>query len=527
VSNQGVAHLSSAFGASAPRSRRRRIGDASSLGALANTGASALRLGCQLALLPILARLIGPSEYGLVALAMPVVLIANVIADGGLVQALGRLPEADRTVESSAFWVTMTVGLVLALGACAAAFPVGWAMGQPRLPWLILALSPILVMNSVTAVSNGRIIRERRFGVFAMGDVLATLAGAAAALLAATHGWGAWSLIAQQLALWVAKLLWITLRGGAQVGFVFRFAEVRDLIGFGANNIGATIADFVAKNIDNMIIGGVLGATSLGYYAMAYQVVRVPDMLISGPFWFYVFTAVSRLSHRDDRAGIRELAKSGLRLGAVALAPLFCGLALVADLVVAVVFGPKWTGAIGPLQLLAGAGFAFCLCSLMSAMLMGLGRAGLQFRLSLLMGASTVATVGAAARFGLEPAAGALACGVAAVGLYYLHQLGRTLHASRLGLLGALAPAFIGCVALTAAVGATRQGLRDAPPALVLGAAILAGAAAYLAVVLIVARRRLAADARAFARAHADATERELAAEVEGVEATKALNPAG
>jgi len=54
VSNQGVAHLSSAFGASAPRSRRRRIGDASSLGALANTGASALRLGCQLALLPIL-----------------------------------------------------------------------------------------------------------------------------------------------------------------------------------------------------------------------------------------------------------------------------------------------------------------------------------------------------------------------------------------------------------------------------------------------------------------------------------------
>ena len=508
------------------RAKRRSILHSSSLGALANSGASALRLICQLALLPILARLLGPSEYGLVALAMPVIFLANVIADGGLVAALGRLREASRTVESTAFWVTVGVGTVLTLAACAAAFPIGWALRQPGLPWLILGLSPILLMNSATAVFNGRIIRERRFGVFAAGDALATLSGAAAALLAATHGWGAWSLVAQQLALWVCKLAWITSRGGAQIGPVFRFAEVRELVSFGANNIGATIADFVSKNVDNMIIGGVLGATPLGYYAMAYQVIRVPDMLISGPFWFYIFTALSRAAHEaergGDRAAIQALARAGLRLSAAALAPLFCGLALVADLAVPLFLGPKWTGAIGALRFLAAAGLGFCLCSTMAAMLMGLGKSALQLRLAVALGLATIVTVAGAVSFGVEPVSAALACGVWAVGLFYVDQLARDLKTTRAGLLRAFGPALAGCLALAAAVLSERQLLQDAPPGAVLAAAILAGAAAYAAVVGLVARRRLLEDARTFSHAHADARAPDAAL----IEAESALHPA-
>jgi PST family polysaccharide transporter len=520
--------MSLAGGDTQDRARRgSRLGrlHPTSLGALANSGASALRLAFQLGLLPVLARLIGPSEYGLVALAMPVILFANVIADGGLVQALGRQREASRTEESSAFWVTVGVGLALALAACAGAFPIGWALRQPRLPGLILALSPILLMNSLTAVSNGRIIRERRFATFAMGDVLATLAGAATALLAATHGLGAWSLVAQQLALWICKLVWITTRGGARIGLVFRWSEVRDLVTFGANNIGATIADFLARNVDNMIIGGVLGATPLGYYAMAYQLIRVPDMLISGPFWLYIFTALSRAAHQGNRAAIQELAGSGLRLGAAALAPLFCGLALVADLAVPVFLGPKWTGAIGPLRFLAVTGFGFSMCSIMASMLMGMGRAALQFRLSLRMGLATIVTVAAAVPFGLQAVAAALACGVWTVAFYYVGQLARDLQTTRTALLKGLVPAAVGCVALALAVLAVRVLLRAAPLSVELAAAVPAGAAAYAATIWLLARRRLLAAARAFGRAHADGEARRPEAEAAKLEAEAALNP--
>jgi PST family polysaccharide transporter len=476
----------------------------SSLGALANTGASVLRLTCQLAVLPILARLIAPAEYGLVALAMPVILLANVIADGGVVTALARQREAGRTVESTAFWVTVGLGLALALGTCATAFPIGWTLRQPRLPWLILALSPLLLMNSIMSVSNGRIIRERRFVTFALGDIFATLTGAATALTAASHGWGAWSLVAQQLVFWACKMVWIMMRGGAQVGFVFRYREVRDLVTFAANNIGATIADFVSRNIDNFIIGGALGATSLGYYAMAYQVIRVPDMLITSPFWLYLFTAMSRAAHQADLAAIRDLARAGLRLSAVALAPLYCGLALVADLAVPLFLGPKWSGTIGPLRLLAAAGFAFCACSLMAAMLLATNKAALQLRLAIALGLATIVAVGGAVRFGLDAAAGALACGVVAVALYYVDQLARELATTRAALLGALAPALTGCLALSLTVGVTREALHGRPASTVLAAAVAAGAAAYAAVVWLVARRRLAADVQAFSRAHAD-----------------------
>lgn len=475
-----------------------------SLGALAVSGASAIRLTFQLALLPILARLIGPAEYGLVALAMPFILLANVVADGGLVLALGRRHEASPALESTAFWIASGVGAGLALISCAAAVPIGLAMREPRLPVLIMALSPILLMNSLTVVSNGRIIRERRFALFAGGDLISTLAGAVTALVAAAHGWGAWSLIAQQLVLWICKLTWVTSWAGARVQLIFRFDEVRDVLTFGANNLGAMLADYVSRNVDNLIIGAVLGATTLGYYAMAYQVIRVPDMLISGPFYFYIFTAFSRTAHAGDREAIRDLARAGLRLGSVTLAPLFCGLALTADLAVPLVLGHKWLAAIDALRWLAGAGFGFCICSIMAAMLTGLGRASLQLRLSIALGLATVLTVGGGVRFGLTPTAAALACGVILVSIYCLDRLAADLEIPRLRLLTAFAPAALGCAALTAAMLAVRLLLRHQSPGMVFVCAVLAGVIAYAAVVWTVARRQLIVDAGAFSRAQAD-----------------------
>ncbi|RAK58381.1 hypothetical protein DJ021_00425 [Phenylobacterium hankyongense] len=484
-----------------------------SIGALALTGASALRLILQFAMLPILARLIGPAEYGLVSLAMPFILLANVLSDGGMGYALGRQKDASPLLESTVFWLAGALGLALALFCCAAAFPMGLILHQPRLPVLIMALSPILLLNSLTAVSNGRIIREGRFAVFAAGDVISTGAGAAAAFAAALHGWGAWSLVAQQLVLWVCKMAWVTFKGGAAIGFRYRFEEARGLLRFGFSTIGAILADFVSRNVDSLIVGGVLGATSLGYYAMAYQIVRVPDMLISGPLYLYIFTAVSRTAHEGGKAAIQRLATAGLRLGSSALAPLFCGLALIADLAVSLVLGPKWLGAIVPLRYLAGAGFCFCMCSIMATTLMGLGRSALQLRMSLILGAVTVVVVAVAVRFGLGPVSGALAGGMALVCGYYIHQLAGDLKMPRLSLLASFAPAALGCAAMAGVVLLARRVLQNAPPVAELALMVGLGGAAYLAVLWAVARHRLLADARAFAHAQADKPSAETTAE--------------
>lgn len=482
---------------------KRRILNRASIGALALSASSALRLGLQLAILPILARLIGPAEYGLVAMAMPFILFANVLADGGMSLALGRRQDVTPELEGTVRWMSAGIGGAIALGLVALAWPLGLVMQQPRLPWLIVALAPILLMNGLAAASNARIIREGRFGVFAGGDLFSTLAGAGVAVAAATHGYGAWSLVAQQLALWVVKLAWVTVNGRASFKLAWRFEEARDLLRFGLHAIGSQLADYVSRNIDNLIVGAILGASSLGFYAMAYQIVRIPDMLISGPLYLYIFNSVSRAAHAGERGALQALAASAVRLASTAFAPLFCGLAVIADLAVPLVLGDKWQGAIMPLRFLAGAGFFFCLCSLVNATLMALDRAALQLRLSMLLGGATIVIVAVAAPFGVTVVSAALALGIGCVCAIYLHYLARALQTPRRELAAAFAPALAGIAVMTAVLIAARRLFSGAPVAAELAMLVVVGAGAYGATILAIARTQLISDARTFARAPA------------------------
>jgi PST family polysaccharide transporter len=466
-----------------------------------------MRLGLQLAMLPILARLVGPAEYGLVALAIPFILFANVLADGGMSYALGRRQVVSRELESTVFWLSGGIGATLALCCCLIAWPMGAMLAQPRLPALIMALSPILFMNGLAAVSNARIIREGRFSVFAGGDLIATGAAAAVAVAAATHGLGAWSLVAQQLTLWVCKLGWVSLAGRASVGLHFRFAEARELLTFGMHTIGAMLADFVSRNIDNLIVGGVLGATALGYYAMAYQIVRVPDMLISGPCYLYIMTAFARAAHDGKPQAVQALAASALRLGSAALAPLFVGLALTADVTVPLVLGEKWLEAIAPLRWLAGAGFFFCMCSIMAMSLMGLGRGAQQFRLSLILGGATIAAVGVGAAFGVTAASALLATAIAAVCGLYVWRLAGGLKMPRRTLAIAFAPAAAAAIPMAGVLVVVKPALAALPAYAALAVMVGLGAAVYGAAILLIGGRRLLGDLRAFARAQSEASD--------------------
>lgn len=476
----------------------------SSRGALALTGASAIRLIVQFAMLPVLARLIGPSEYGLIALAMPFILLANVLSDGGMGYALGRQQNATRQQESTVFWLSGVIGLTLALVCALAAWPMGALLSQPRLPLLIVALSPILLMNSLTAVSNGRIIRERRFGVFAAGDLISTGAGAATAFAAALAGWGAWALVAQQLALWTCKMVWVVWKGGVSIQLHYRFEEARNLLKFGAHTIGAILADFVSRNLDSLIVGGVLGTTVLGYYAMAYQIVRIPDMLISGPLYLYIFTAVARADADPLRRDVHALAAAGLRLGSATLAPLFLGLALVADLAVALVLGETWQGAVAPMRWLAAAGFFFCMCSIMATTLMGLGRAGLRLKLSLLLGVLTIGAVALTVGQGLTVLSAAVAATMAVVCAGYLLALSRNLEMPIGRLTAAFGPAAMSSGVMATAILVVRTQIGEAALILQFLSLLTVGAVAYLATIAVCGRRRLLQDLQDFGRAQDD-----------------------
>jgi polysaccharide transporter, PST family len=463
------------------------------LGTLALTVVNVLKLGLQIAVLPIVARLLGPSAFGLVALAMPLILLANMISDAGLGNALVRERDSSRELESTIFWFSLGMATALAILVSLLAWPVSIFLVQPGLVPIIIVLTSILPIGGSLSVPNARISREGKFSLFAVGDAIASVTSSAAAIVAALAGAGAWSLVVQQCVLWVVKASWLLPVSGFRPLPVCKPSLAWPYLGFGLNAVGASLADFANKNLPTIVIGGLIGVAAAGHYSMAYQIVRVPELIISGPLYLSIFASVAQWG--DNRVGTAPLALKGLRGVVTVLAPLFCGLALVAQLAVALLLGPAWT-ATGPiLVLLAPAGFLLCVYSFVGAILMGLGRSEYQFRLVVLSGCFLATGTIIGAHYGGEGVAAGFSIGAVLAIPAYLSVLSRQLLISVRVIAREIAAPCAATLAMGLVVAAVLQRMPPGwNPFLQLSVAVVCGLLSFAFVLAAISGRRLRED---------------------------------
>jgi O-antigen/teichoic acid export membrane protein len=459
---------------------------------LALTVVNALKLVMQIAVLPILARLLGPSAFGLVALAMPLILLANMISDAGLGNALVRKRDSSRELESTIFWFSLAMSFGLAVLVALVAWPVSVILGAPKLMPIIIALTVILPIGGSLSVPNALISREGKFTLFAMGDVMASLSSSAVAIAAALAGAGAWSLVIQSCVLWVVKVSWLFPVSGFRPMFVCRPRLAWPYLGFGLNAVGANLADFGNKNLPIVVIGGLIGIAAAGHYSMAYQIVRVPEMIISGPLYLSIFASVAQWG--DDRIATVPFALRGLRGIVTILAPLFAGLALVAHLAVLLLLGPAWAPTGPILVLLTPAGFLLCVYSFIGAILMGVGRSEYQFRLVVLSGCFLALGTLIGARYGGAGVAAGFSIGAAMALPAYLFVLAKQLLTPIRLIAREIVSPFVATLAMTVAVTALMQKLPAWNPALQLSALALCGFVTFAAVLALISGRQLWQD---------------------------------
>jgi PST family polysaccharide transporter len=463
-------------------------------GALALSGAQLVKLGLQFAVLPVLARILGPSAYGLVALAVPFILLANMVSDAGLGNALVRTRNPSRELESTVFWLSVAVCALLTLLIWALAWPASRMLGEPRLPPILMALSSLLVLSGSLSVANARIMRERRFWVFAAGEICASAVSAVAAIAAAMAGFGPWSLVVQQLFLWAVKAVWVTKAARFRPALVCRPSLAKPHLSFGLHAAASNVTDFVGKNAPTVIVGAILGVTEVGRYSMAFQLIRLPDSLISGPIYLAMFTAVARMG--EDLQGSAALASRGIRGVVGAVAPIFGGLAVVADLIVKLLLGPKWAGAEPVLGLLSPAGFFICFYSIISSVLMGLGHSKSQFRLTLLAAVTTGAAALIGSRFGLPGVAAGLSLAGLILSPAYVGALSARLGLKPLALASEIAAPLASAGLMMLAVAVVRSRIAHWGDASQLAAAVVTGVVAYATAMLLLSGRQLLADVR-------------------------------
>jgi PST family polysaccharide transporter len=142
-------------------------------GAIASGTVSLIKVGLQLLLLPVMARLLGPEEFGIYALALPTVSFVALLADGGLGATLAREPETSSLVWSSAFWFLVFTGFALALGASAFGVLLAELVHQPRVSAMIALLSLSLVFLVLSVPAGARLTRRRNLGVGAAAELTA------------------------------------------------------------------------------------------------------------------------------------------------------------------------------------------------------------------------------------------------------------------------------------------------------------------------------------------------------------------
>ena len=347
----------------------------------------------------VLARLIGPDDFGIVAQAMVYIGIVGLLLDQGFSSALIQRKQIEPGMPG------VTVSVNLAVGALLTAFTVAiapfWSsfMRTPELTWVLVALAPSLIIRAAAVTPRAMLIRDVEFKKIGIGDVVSAMTGGVLGVIVAVLGGSYWSVVVQVVATDVVLLL-VFLAVGAAWKPNLNFAQLREIAGFSWRAfLSMLLISSVSRNIDNLLVGRFQGPQALAFYGLAYRLLLLPVQLADRTVGTVLFPTFARLAH--DLTGLAyEMARATRGL-AVLSVPAMALVAAAAPQLGAVIFGPQWDPAVPIVQVLAVAGaFQAVYQASTVPLVLGLGHAKLNLRYAWLTTVVSTAGIVAGLPFG-------------------------------------------------------------------------------------------------------------------------------
>jgi O-antigen/teichoic acid export membrane protein len=291
----------------------------------------------------VVARLIGPGEFGIGAAAVALHVMLWVGVNALFADALVQRAEVDDVMAASAFWASVAVGVVCAVVQAAAGRLVAASLGDPRLIAMSALLALPLPLIGAGGVAQGLLTRQRAYRVLAgraiIGQGLGTVAGIAAAL----GGAGAWAPVLQQFVTSMAGALALLLRGGWRPRAVWCWQPVRALLHVGVPLTASTLVLTARYRLFALLLGGTAGATALGETHMAFRLVDTLRELSATALWRLMLPVLAERQH--DEAAMRAAVDRLLARSGMVMLPLCGAMALCLPQVVHRLLGPAWSTA--------------------------------------------------------------------------------------------------------------------------------------------------------------------------------------
>lgn len=355
----------------------------------------------------VLARVLEPADFGLVAKVTALTGLVNLLSETGTAIAIVQAPTLSRRQTSAFFWWNTGIALALAIVLAASSPLIAAFYNDRRVSGIALLIAVAVAVRCVGVVPMSLLRRERRFGTLAWIQVVATLLSLFVAVAsAATVGY--WALVIQTAVLCTANTVLAVSAAGGLPPIVFRGTGIREQFNLGMGfNASATI-NYFSRNLDNILIGKYVGEAALASYTKAYGLLMLPLSQVAQPISQVAVPTLSRLQDRPSE--YRRQFLIGASLSFLVQVPASVFVACAAEPIVLTILGDQWTDAIPIFYALAPAVVVSTTAPGSYWIVPSLGLAGRQFWLVCINTTAIVLAIVVGLRFGVL----GVACGFSA-----------------------------------------------------------------------------------------------------------------
>lgn len=311
----------------------------------------------------ILARLILPSDTGLVGMVTVFTGVIQMFSDMGLSAATIRRGEINHQQVSTMFWINFAAGAILGTIAALCAPLFAMFYGESRLVGITLGVAFCFFFSGLAVQHKALLKRQMRFSTLATVDFITSMVGNITTVIAAM-------LLPAELRYWALVLNWIIQVPVDLIGIWIacpwrpgrpRWVEgVRSMLTFGSNFTIYRFVGYISRNIDNVLIGRFFGATELGLYTKAYGLLLLPIHQVNNPIATVAVPSLSRLA--DDPKRLRQAYQRIASSISIITMPIVACMIMTADWLIGVWLGKNWLGVAPIFQVLGFAGLVESFC---------------------------------------------------------------------------------------------------------------------------------------------------------------------
>lgn len=296
--------------------------------------------GVSFVVMIIMARMLTPSDYGLVGMLAIFIAVSQSIVDSGFSQALIRKQDRSEIDNSTVFYFNIAVGAILYLILFVCAPLISKFYNEPILTPITRAIGLSVIFNSLSVVQRALLTVNLDFKTQAKASLVGALISGSIGIYMAYVGLGVWAIVWQQISniAIITLLLWILSRWKPIWGYSWK--SFKDLFGFGSKLLASGLLDTIYNNLYLIVIGKVFKASDLGYYTRATQFTAFTSSNLTGIFQRVTYPVLCTIQNDNNR--LTDIYRKLLKTSAFIIFPLMMGLAAVAKPMIISFLTEKW-----------------------------------------------------------------------------------------------------------------------------------------------------------------------------------------